>query len=402
MTQSAAPIEGTVHVKPGRGKKILGRYPWVQREEVLRASEGLSAGSLVRLFEGERFLALGTYDPKSRFTVRALSLRDEPIGQAFFEQAIRSAQALRDPASWQTNAYRALFSEADSLPGLIVDRYADYLAVQVRSMGMERLKSYWLPALVDLFQPKGVYERSDMAGRKEESLEPFAGPLWGETPERVMIEERGLTYSVPITGGLKTGHYLDQRENRRRLEEAVRPGERVLDLFCYTGGFSMAAKRAGAETLGLDILPETVELARENASRNGLTCAFQQGNAFEFLESADDRKWDWILLDPPAIAKAREKKDSLKWAIWKLAYNALPRLNPGGRLLVCSCSYQTALNDLMETVRLAANDRGVGLVAENITIQPPDHPVLLQFPESLYLRCLWLRALPGNLSMQRA
>lgn len=392
MADDIAPIEGTVRLKPGREKKVRGRYPWVQREEVASADESLTPGCVARVEDsGGGFLGLATYDGSSRFPLRMLQLSDGPIDRGYFERTLRAAQTLRDPQRWETNAYRALFAEADGVPGLIVDRYGEHLAVQVRTLGMERLKPLWLPVLVQEFEPKSIFERSEMASRRGESLDAVVGPLHGETPERVSIEEAGIRYSVPITSGLKTGHYLDQRENRRALTGCVRPGERVLDLFTYSGGFAMAASRGGAEVLGIDILPEMVQLAGENARSNGLQASFESGNAFEFLESADKAAWDWIILDPPAIAKAKDKRDSLKWAVWKLVFNAIPALKPGGMLLVCSCSYQLGLTELGETARLAASDRGVGLVVESVSVQPPDHPYLLQFPESLYLKCLWLR-----------
>lgn len=385
-------IHGAVRLKPGREKKIRSFYPWVQREEVSGVTGDPTSGALVKLESAAgELLGIATYDKSSRFTARLLSRDDVPIDGVFFERKLREALALRDPEGWRTNAFRALFAEADGVPGLIVDCYANHLAVQIRTLAMELLKPVWLPVLQEVLQAESIYERSEMAGRKEESLEPKTGPLWGETPDIVEIEEAGLRFLVPIKGGLKTGFYIDQRDNRRKLGERVRPNQKVLDLFCYTGAFSAVASRAGAQVLGVDILPETADLARRNLKLNGLEGTIETANAFEYLESAEPGAWDWILLDPPAIAKARDKRDSLKWAVWKLVFNALPALKPGGRLLVCSCSYQMGLTELGETARLAANDRGCKLIVEDVSVQPPDHPYLLQFPESLYLKCLWLR-----------
>lgn len=387
-----ASIGGAVRLKPGREKKIKSYYPWVQREEVSGVTGDPESGALVTLESASgEFLGIATYDKSSRFTARLLSREDLPIDGAFFERKLRQALSLRDPVAWRTNAYRALFAEADGVPGLIVDRYAGHLAVQIRTLAMDMLKPVWLHVLQEVLEAESIYERSEMAGRKEESLEPKTGPLSGETPDLVEIEEAGLRFLVPIKGGLKTGFYLDQRDNRRKLGVRVQAGEKVLDLFCYTGAFSAAASRSGASVLGVDILPETADLARQNLKLNGLKGTVETANAFEYLESAEPESWDWILLDPPAIAKARDKRDSLKWAVWKLVFNALPALRPGGRMLVCSCSYQMGLTELGETARLAANDRGCRLIVEDVSVQPPDHPYLLQFPESLYLKCLWLR-----------
>jgi 23S rRNA (cytosine1962-C5)-methyltransferase len=387
-------IEGIVKIVGGREKKLQHGYPWVQRGEISEVLGAPTPGALVRVvnFRNET-LGIGTYNPQSRFPVRVLTAADEPIDRAFFEQRLERALRHRQRVVQDTNAMRLVFSESDGLPGLIVDQYADYLVVQVRTMGMERLRELWLPTLIEQLEPKGVIERSEMASRAEEGLEPFAGVLHGDAPELIEIEESGLTFLVPTDAGRKTGFYLDQRENRRRLAAQVRPGERVLDLFCYTGAFALYAARAGAHAVGVDILPDAIDLAEVHARRNRLEAHWIVENAFDWLPQAAEQgaQFDWIVLDPPAIAKRQDQKDSLRWAIWKLVYHALPLLTEGGRLVVCSCAYQLSLAEMLDTVRLAATDRTIPLFLEEITFQAPDHPYLLQFPESLYLKCLWAR-----------
>jgi len=387
-------IEGIVKIVGGREKKLQHGYPWVQRGEISEVLGAPTPGALVRIvnFRNET-LGIGTYNPQSRFPVRLLTTADEPIDRAFFEQRLERALRYRQRVVQDTNAMRLVFSESDGLPGLIVDQYADYLVVQVRTMGMERLRELWLPTLIEQLEPKGVIERSEMASRAEEGLEPFAGVLHGDAPELIEIEESGLLFLVPTDAGRKTGFYLDQRENRRRLAAQVRPGERVLDLFCYTGAFALYAVRAGAHAVGVDILPDAIDLAEVHARRNRLEAHWIVENAFDWLPQAAEQgaRFDWIVLDPPAIAKRQDQKDSLRWAIWKLVYNALPLLTEGGRLVVCSCAYQLSLTEMLDTVRLAATDRAIPLFLEEITFQAPDHPYLLQFPESLYLKCLWAR-----------
>jgi 23S rRNA (cytosine1962-C5)-methyltransferase len=387
-------IEGIVKIVGGREKKLQHGYPWVQRGEISEVLGAPTPGALVRIvnFRNET-LGIGTYNPQSRFPVRLLTTADEPIDRAFFERRLEHALRHRQRVVQDTNAMRLVFSESDGLPGLIVDQYADYLVVQVRTMGMERLRELWLPTLIEQLEPKGVIERSEMASRAEEGLEPFAGVLHGDAPELIEIEESGLLFLVPTDAGRKTGFYLDQRENRRRLAAQVRPGERVLDLFCYTGAFALYAARAGAHAVGVDILPDAIDLAEVHARRNRLEAHWIVENAFDWLPQAAEQgaRFDWIVLDPPAIAKRQDQKDSLRWAIWKLVYNALPLLTEGGRLVVCSCAYQLSLTEMLDTVRLAATDRAIPLFLEEITFQAPDHPYLLQFPESLYLKCLWAR-----------
>ncbi|GIV07143.1 MAG: rRNA large subunit methyltransferase I [Fimbriimonadales bacterium] len=387
-------IEGSVRIIGGREKKLQHGYPWVLRGEISEVHGAPTPGALVQVlnFRGE-LLGVGTYNPQSRFPVRMLTTQDDSINQAFFEARLERALRHRERVVSDTNAMRLIFSEADGLPGLIVDQYADYLVVQVRSLGMERLKALWLPVLIDRLEPKGIIERSEMAGRTEEGLAPFAGVLHGEVPELVEIEESGLTFLVPTDAGRKTGYYLDQRENRRRLAQRIRPGERVLDLFCYTGGFALYAARAGAYAVGVDILPDAIDLAELHARRNGLEAHWIVENAFDWLPQAAEQgiQFDWIVMDPPAIAKRHDQKDSLRWAIWKLVYNALPLLAEGGHIVICSCAYQLSLTEMMDAVRLAATDRIQPLFLEEVTFQAPDHPYLLQFPESLYLKCLWTR-----------
>ena len=387
-------IEGTVKIVGGREKKLQHGYPWVQRGEILEVSSGVTPGALVRLISyRHETLGIGTYNPQSRFPVRVLTTEEEPIDRAFFLQRLERALRHRQRVVQDTNAMRLLFSESDGLPGLIVDQYADYLVVQVRTLGMERLKELWLPLLIERLEPKGILERSEMTSRAEEGLDPFAGVLHGDAPELIEIEESGLVFLVPTDAGRKTGFYLDQRENRRRLAQLVQPGERVLDLFCYTGAFALYTARAGAHAIGVDILPDAIDLAEVHARRNRLEAHWIVENAFDWLPQAAEQgaQFDWIVLDPPAIAKRQDQKDSLRWAIWKLVYHALPLLTEGGRLVVCSCAYQLSLAEMLDTVRLAATDRTIPLFLEEITFQAPDHPYLMQFPESLYLKCLWAR-----------
>mgnify|MGYP001773317364 CR=1 FL=1 len=387
-------IEGAVWLKAGREKKIRHLYPWVQRGEIDRIEGSPTDGGLIRLLAHDgTLLGIATYHSRSRFPARVLTLQEEAINEAFFARRFENALQLRRRVITETDAYRLVFSEADGLPGLIVDRYAHSLVVQVRTLGMERLKPLWLPALVDTLAPDGILERSEMESRREEGLSPFTGVLYGHVPERIAITESGLQFLVPTAGGLKTGFYLDQRENRRQLARLVQPGERVLDLFCYTGAFALYAARAGAFAKGVDILPEAIALAQQHAERNQLPVEWEVANAFEWLPAAAERgeRYDWIILDPPAIAKRRAELESLRWALWKLVYHALPLLTPNGRMLVCSCAYQMDLSLMVDTVRLAAHDRGRALYLEDVSFQSPDHPFLMQFPESLYLKCLWLR-----------
>lgn len=381
----------TVRLVQGREKKIRARYPWVQREEVSSA-EKCPTGGLARLESSAgEFLAIGTFNEESRFPFRVLTLQDEAIDVQFFRRRIRESLARRQEVEG-TDSMRVLFSEADGTAGLIVDKFGDTLVVQVRTAGMERLRHSWLEALQMEFEPGCIYEKSDMEGRKEEGLDLRVGSLQGKLPKPVLVNESGIAFEAPVETGLKTGFYLDQRDTRRRLAERIKPGQRVLDAFSYVGGFGLYGARAGAEVLGLDLHEPSVAAARRNAKRNELAAEFQVANVFEWLQAGGDgRRFDWIVLDPPAISKTRDKRDSLKWAIWKLVYHSIDSLAPGGRMVVCSCTYQLGLNEMMDTVRLAAGDRSKSAFLEEITVQSPDHPILAAFPESWYLKCAWVR-----------
>lgn len=386
---SAREPRASVIVKSSRAGRVLSGYPWIAREDVKQLVGKHEAGEIVAVTtEDGRPLGTATYNPDARFALRFLDRAVRTIDKEWFIERLFAARARRRVTD--TNSWRILFAEADGVPGLIVDRFDGWLVVQVRSLGMERLKGLWLPALISCEAPKGILERSDMEGRQEEGMGDCVEVLYGEIPDRIEVVEGGISYICPTRGGLKTGFYVDQRDCRLKLRGLVGQGDRVLDVCCYTGGFALNAAKAGADATGIDILPEAVELARENAVLNQLDAKFVEANAFEWLETADGR-YDTILLDPPAIAKTSAEKDALKSAVYKLAHLAIPRLRCGGMLVVFSCSYQLGVEALLETVRGAANSHGRPLYVDDVTLQPTDHPYLAQFPESLYLKGVWCR-----------
>ncbi len=372
-----------VFLKEGREKKIKHFYPWVFRDEIERV-EG--SGFVGELYDSRgNFLAVGTFSEKSRIPFRVLSYERDPIDGEFFKK--RFLQALRLRQFIPSDAYRLAFSESDLLSGLIVDRYGKGFVLQVRTLPMEKLKSQVLEALEELFSPDFIYERSDFRARREEGLGEFKGLLRGRLKNPLTIEENGFRFLVDVERGLKTGFYLDQRENRAYVSGLLRGGERVLDLFCYTGGFSVYCAARGAKVTGVDTNEAAVELARENAQLNGVEAEFVVANAFEFVESTEEL-YDLIIADPPAIAKTKKEKESILWAVWKLAYYSLNRIRPYGRLFICTCTYQISTGEMIRQVRLAATDRGKRILVKEIRLQPQDHPYLPTFPESLYLKCL--------------
>lgn len=380
-------------VNQGREKKLINGYPWVQKGEVKSTSGKPDDGGLVAVQAHDgRFLGIGMYNSFSRFPIRLLTTKEEAIDEAWFVNRFERARNLRKSFGFRTDSLRMVHAESDGIPGLIVDKYGDHLVVQVRSLGTEQLTHFWMPALKTVFEPESIYERSEMAGREEEKLPPRAGQMHGTTPEVVEITEEDLKFLAPVHNGLKTGYYLDQRATRSLLGAMVRPGDRVLDTFSYVGAFGAFAARAGASVTCVDILDLATSTAKENFELNGLKGDVVTANAFEFLEEAPEgSQYDWIILDPPAIAKTADRRQSLKGAIHKLVSLALPRLSTGGRLIVCSCAYQLKLPEMLDTVRMASFDLQSRLTLENVTYQDLDHPAPLHFPEGLYLKCAWLR-----------
>jgi len=372
-----------VFLKKGKEKKIKHFYPWVFRDEILKIEGEGVVGELYD-YEGN-FLALGTYSPFSRIAFRVISYEKEEINEEFFKRRFKESEFLR--RGIPSNAYRIAFSESDLLSGLIVDRYGDAFVIQVRSYPMEVMKEKVLNALIEEFNPSFIYERSDFKGRREEGLKEFKGLLYGKLQNPLIIREREFNFLVDMVEGLKTGFYLDQRDNREYVMNLVKKGDKVLDLFCYSGGFSVYCASKGAKVLGVDINERAIELAKENAKLNSVKADFILGNAFEFIQESKG-EWDLVIADPPAIAKTKKEKESILWAIWKLAYYSLQRIKRGGSLFICSCTYQISIEEMIKQVRLASTDVRRRINVRSVNLQPSDHPYLPTFPESLYLKCL--------------
>uniref|UniRef100_A0A7V3YKK5 Class I SAM-dependent rRNA methyltransferase n=1 Tax=Candidatus Caldatribacterium californiense TaxID=1454726 RepID=A0A7V3YKK5_9BACT len=390
-----------VRLKKGREKRVLLGHPWVYRTdiEVLR---GLADPGDVVLLENHRGkpLALGYYNPNSVIAVRVLTRNpEERIDRDFFLRRMQQALELRLKLFREetTSAFRVVFAEADFLPGLIVDRFASLLVVQFLTLGMERRRGDIVEALEALLHPGGIYERSDVEVRKKEGLEERTGwILPGVNPE-VVIEENGLAFFVDVARGQKTGYFLDQRENRLSLRRYVQ-GARVLDCFSYTGGFAIHAAAFGAkEVLGLDISESAVALARENARLNRLEdrVRFEVADVFEALRELLRRgeRFDLVILDPPAFVKGKEALEGALRGYKDINLLAMKLLVPSGILVTCSCSYHLSEELFLEVLQEASQDAGRRLQILERRGQAQDHPVLVGYPESRYLKCFILRVL---------
>lgn len=388
-----------VVLKPRKAKPFFGRHPWVLSTAVARVEGALLDGDVAELVTHEgNFVARGLYNSRSRIRMRLFTWnRDEELDDLFWRTRLERAVALRGLLRYDVpnGAARLVFSEGDGLSGLIVDRYGPYLVVQPTSLGMGLRLAVIVPTLVQLLGPKGVLVRCDEAMARAEGIELAEGPYWGSPPEGpVEIEEYGLRFAVDLMSGHKTGFYLDQRENRRRAAQFF-AGRRVLDMFCYTGGFSLHAAAAGArEVLGVDSSRKAVELAEANAARNGLgQVKFACGSCFATMEAMRDqgKTFDAVVLDPPKFARGgRTLDESLR------AYHYLNRLGvellvPDGILVTCSCSGHVSRHDFQQMLLGVAQQtrREIQILEQHGAA--PDHPTSATCAESEYLKCFICR-----------
>lgn len=391
----------TVALERGREQRLLRGHPWVYRTEISGLSGDFQPGELVEVVDYRgRFLGRGYINPGSMITVRLLTRdRNEAVDEAFFRKRLQEAWNYRKLAlaGADTDSCRVVFGEADFLPGLIVDKFADCLVLQTLTLGIDRYKEMLAGLLDELIRPKAIYEQNHAAVRELEGLELRSGFLRGSCHPVLTIRENGLSFGIDLTRGQKTGYFLDQRENRAALRYLA-GGARVLDCFCYTGGFSLHAARYGAaEVLGLDISGEAVEMARRNAAANGYgeICRFEEANAFDALREMERRqeRFDLVILDPPAFVKSRRSLEGAVRGYKEINLRAMKLIRQGGFLVTCSCSYHMQEELFLDVVESAAIDarRRLRVIAKRG--QSLDHPWLLGYDESRYLKCLILQVL---------
>jgi 23S rRNA (cytosine1962-C5)-methyltransferase len=381
---------------PSADRRIRNFYPWIYRADVQVTQGEPHAGDIVPVHDARgAFVGQGFYHPHSHIPVRMLSLHSNPIDENFFETRLRQAIARRAGRIANTNAWRIVNAESDQLPGLIVDKFDDVLVMQIRNAGMERQRSLLVGLLVRLLQPRGIYERSDVEARAGEGLEQSVGVAWGDVPATVMVREDDLEFWVNLQAGQKTGFYLDQRDNRRRLRGMVHEGDRVLDVYSYVGAFALHAARAGAKVLLVDKDATALGVAEQSARRYGLweRMGVRWGDALEVLQSlnAEGRTFTHIVIDPPTLVKRKEDVPRTKRLFVELCTHALNLLDIDGVLFLSSCAYYLTVNDLLDVARNAADSVHRRAEVLDVTYQPADHPWILQVPETLYLKTVILR-----------
>lgn len=405
--KKAASSYPAVILKPGREKPVLNRHPWIFSGAIQKLPS-TQPGSIVDVTTGEgTFLARGYVNVDSQIQVRLLTWNEtELIDSDFWERRLSAAISRRETlrGSADTNAYRLVYSEADLLPGLIVDRYGDWLVAQSLTAGIEQAMPQIAELLMRLCGCKGVLERSDSEMRKHEGMVPRIGMLKGEAPPQtpgaeIEIRENGMRFLVDLYKGHKTGFYLDQRDNRKRIG-AMAAGKRVFNGFCYTGGFSVAAALAGAKSVtSVDSSAPAIELAKRNMQLNGCDNdahnKFVQADVFDYLRLMRDNgeRFDLIVLDPPKLAHNHRQIDTACRAYKDLSMVALELLEAGGHLATFSCSGLVDADLFTKVIFAAATDAEAQAHIVDKLEQGEDHPVLLSFPESAYLKGLLLRRL---------
>ena len=385
-------------LNPGREKSLQHRHPWIFTGAVERIKGEPQSGETVAVRDTHgAFLALAAYSPKSQILGRVWTYREnETVDEAFLRARLARAIGLRQELAKVTDGMRLVHGESDGLPGLVVDRYGDTLVMQVLSAGMERWRGALVDLLVDLTGCANIYERSDAEVRELEGLPARAGILRGTLPSPLIIREHGLKFHVDVEKGQKTGFYLDQRDNRRRVGELANDKD-VLNCFCYSGGFSLSALQGGARSvLSVDSSAEALALARENVNLNNLAvdrAEWLEADVFKSLRLMRDqgKSFDLIVLDPPKFAPTAHHAANAARAYKDINLWALKLLRPGGLLATFSCSGGVTADLFQKILAGAAMDANVTAQIVGRFAADADHPAVLNFPEGEYLKGLLLR-----------
>lgn len=378
-----------VKLKRNEEKNIINGFPWVYANEVSSVEGKDVQGSVCKVisFDG-RFIGIGFINHSSKIFVRMLSNKEEEVDEKFFYNRIKKSNEYRLNLGYSDN-YRVVFSESDLLPGLIVDKYGEYLSVQFLSLGMEIRKKMIIEILVKIFNPKGIYERSDVSVREKEGLKEFKGLIYGTINEDIIINENGLKLYVDVENGQKTGYFLDQKENRDNIRHYVKDKE-VLDCFCNVGGFSLCASLNGAKSVtSLDISDRAINEVNRNASLNGfnnittITC-----DVFEKLREykKEGKKFDVVILDPPAFIKSIDTVKKGYAGYLDINTLALKIVKEGGYLITCSCSQHLTLPLFSKLLDESVNHAKVKAKLVEMRYQARDHASLINLSESLYLK----------------
>lgn len=383
-----------IRVNRKAADRVQSGHLWIFSSDVIE-QDSAQPGDAVRVVDHRgHSLGVAHYSSTSQIALRLLSKHAEAIDEKFLQKRLEAAYAYRKRVVLDSDAYRLVHAEGDLLPGLIVDRYGEWLVLQLLDQGMDRLASEIANALSALLQPKGIVARNDVAVRAKESLSQEVRVLAGEVPERVRIQMNGLAWEADLLSGQKTGIFLDQRENYLAVRHYARG--RALDCFSGTGGFALHIAPVCESVETVDSSGPALEIAKENARMNGLTnVAFHQANVLEYLPGlvSGRRSFEIVIVDPPAFTKSRSALEGAARGYKEINLRALQLLRSGGVLVSCSCSHHMTEAQLLEVIASAALDCGKQLRVLERRTQAQDHPILLTVPETHYLKCLIFQVL---------
>lgn len=388
---------GQVILLKGKEKKIENFYPNVFKDEIKSVLGEAKTGDIVDVLRDDmKFVGRGYVTEGTSAFVRVLTTKDEKIDKDFIYNKIKTAYDKRKHLAEETNCTRVFFSEADGIPGLVIDKFEKYISIQFRNSGVEAFRQEIINGVKKYMKPKGIYERSDVENRVHEGVEEKTGIIYGEIPAEIIMEDNGLKYTIDIVNGQKTGFFLDQRDSRKFIRPYLNDKTRFLDVFSSSGGFSMAAlKENCAKVTAIDKEPYALELCRRNYEVNGFTGDFEtlEGDAFMLLKTLVGRgaKYDVITLDPPSLIKKKIDIRRGREFFFELCDSSFKLLDKGGILGVITCAYHMGLQDLLEVTRMAASNNGKMVQVIGINYQPEDHPWILHILETLYLKALWVR-----------
>ncbi len=385
---------GQVVIRKRGTDRIRRGHLWVYRSDVLD-SKAAAPGEIVTVRdERGAFLGKAFFSSKSQITLRLLTRNEVSVDESFFRNRFAQASRLRESVGSDPKVSRRIYSEGDLLPGLIVDRYDDRFVVQSLIQATDLLQPLVVQILTDLYRPRSILLRNDSKVRQLEGLELQQQLIGEPLPEMIVINEDGKEVGVSLSSGQKTGSYLDQQDNHRAARRFARG--RVLDAFCYGGGFALQVADVSDVVEAVDISGTAVEIARNNASRNGLNnVEVIEANAFDFLRERykEGVRYDTIILDPPAFAKNKESLEGALRGYKEINNRAMRLLHPGGILITCSCSHHLNEGLFAEMLAEAARDAGCWIRVLERRTQSADHPILLTVPETLYLKCYILEIL---------
>ena len=367
-------------------------HPWIYRSDVLDPPAA-AAGAVRVVGQTGAYLGLALWSPRSTISLRLLTREERDADGAFWRERVDAAVAYRESLGIDANAYRLVHGEADGMPSLVVDRYGEYVVVQLLSAGLERYRGEIVDALVERLRPAGILARNDVPVREREGLSSAIEVLWGDVPDEYEVREGPVRYMAGLRSGQKTGAFLDQRENRERVASLARG--RALDCFSYHGSFALHLARGAREVIAVDSSAPALARAEENFRRNGFThVRTREANAFDLLraEEAAGERYDVIVLDPPAFAKRRDAIPQALRGYKEINLRAMRLLAPGGHLCTFSCSFHVGAAAFREMLEHAAADSGRTMRWIEARGQSLDHPEVVQIPESGYLKGAVLQA----------